>query len=274
MQYHVQDFVECKDIIKQLMIIDELSIINNNSNSIRLAVESKVVSLNNKKTKIFLKNKKVFKSFTDIEYDMFIVENYLKNIDPDWIHFIKKGFKEVENYAPKRMKIIFENLNLFNIKNKIVKDWWISLKGINRSKKYNRLIEIGSEGEEIILKFEKNRINRDPVRVSIQSDAFGYDILSYKKINSEEKIRIEVKNCENRNLHFYITRNEFEKSKSNNYYFYFIDSRNKKSRILYIFQYDLIKNDIAKDQGEGIWSTTKIPMNKEKLDKCKKVELN
>ena len=274
MKFHVQDFVDCKALIKDLLHLNELSIINNHSNSLKLAIESKIVKLNSKKTRISIKNKLIIQNLVDIEIDMYIVENYLKNVDPDWIHFVQKGLREVESYAPERMKLIFKNLNLFNIKDRKVKKWWISLKGINKNKNYRRLQEIGSEGEEIVLNYEKKRIKKTPIRVSLQSDAFGYDILSYKKINSDKKIRIEVKNCENSNLHFYITRNEFEKSKSNNYYFYFIDSRNKKSRILYIFQSDLIKNDIAKDQGEGIWSTTKIPMNKEKLDKCKKVELN
>ena len=274
MKYHVQDFIECKAIVVSLLEIDELSIIDNFSTSLKLAIESKAVTLNSKKTKISLNNKKLLKSFEDIDFDLYIVKNYLKNVDPDWVLFVKKGFKEVENYAPKRMKIIFKNLNLFDIKNKKVRDWWISLRGLNKSKNYKRLQEIGSEGEEIILNYERKRINKEPVRVSLQSDYYGYDILSYKKANSDKKIRIEVKNCENNQLHFHLTRNEYNNSNSSNYYFYFIDSRNKKARVLYIFQINLIKNDISKDRGTGSWSTIKIPMKKEKLDKCKKIKLN
>tara|TARA_Y100000768_G_C23827104_1_gene609471 strand:+ start:23 stop:847 length:825 start_codon:yes stop_codon:yes gene_type:complete len=274
MKYHVQDFVDCKLLILELLHLRELSIINNFSNSIKLALDSKIVNINKSKTKISLKNKKVLSSFEDIELDMYIVENYLKNVDPDWVYFVKQGFKEVENYAPKRMKIIFSNLNLFDVSNKRVRNWWISLRSLNETSNYKKLQEIGNEGEEIVLIFEKNRTKKDPVRMSLQSDRYGYDILSYKNINSDKKIRIEVKNCESRKLHFFISRNEYENSNSLNYYFYFIDSRNKNARILYIFQNNLIKNDISKDQGKGSWSSIKIPMNKEKLDKCKKVELN
>jgi hypothetical protein len=273
MRYHVEDFVECKELILELLEIKELSILNNYSNTINLAIDSKIVTLNKKKTKISLKNKKQIENFTEIEYYMFILESYLKNIDPDWILFVQKGLKEVENYAPKKMKIIFQSFNLFDIKNKKVKDWWVSLKSLNRSKNYKKLQEIGSEGEEIILKYEKNRVKKDPVRVSLLSDEYGFDILSLKKRNSDDKIRIEVKNCENSNLHFFISRNEFEKSNSPNYYIYFIDSRDIQSRILYIFQNNLIKNDIAKDRGKGIWSSIKIPMTDDKLKHCKKFKL-
>lgn len=274
MKYHVQDFVECKTLITDLLEIDQLSIIDNFSNSLKLAIDSKIVILNNKKSKITLDNKKLIENFVDIDFNIYIVEKYLKNVDPDWVHFVKQGFKEVENYAPKRMKIIFSNLNLFDIKNKKVRRWWISLKGINRNKNYKRLQEIGSEGEEIILKYEKNRVNKNPVRVSLESDYYGYDILSYKNSNSDKKIRIEVKNCESNQLRFYLSRNECNTSESPNYYFYFIDSRIKNARILYIFQNDLIKKDISKDQGIGKWSTIEIPMTEEKLNKCKKILLS
>jgi len=274
MKYYVQDFVDCKALIKELLNFNELSTLNNYSNSLKLALDSKIVKTLDGNTKIALKSKKIVQNLDDFEIDMYIIENYLKNIDPDWIHFIQKGFKEVESYAPKRMKLIFENFNLFNIKDKRVKDWWISVRGMNQNKNYKRLKEIGSEGEEIILNFEKKRTKKTPVRVSLQSDYYGYDILSYENKNSDSKIRIEVKNCENNRLHFYLTRNEYENSNSKNYFFYFIDSRNKNARILYIFQNNLIIDDISKDRGEGSWSSVKIPMNNNKLKKCKKVYLN
>lgn len=274
MKFHVQDFVDCKDLIKELLNFNELSVIDNYSNSLELAIQSKIVKLNNNKTKISIENKIIVQKLVDIEIDMYIVENYLKNVDPDWIHFVQKGFKEVESYAPERMKLVFKNLNLFDISDKRVEKWWLSLKTINRSSNYRRLKEIGSEGEEIILNYEKKRVNRMPLRVSLESDYYGYDILSYESANSDKKIRIEVKNCESNNLHFFLTRNEYENSKSSNYFFYFIDSRNIKSRILYIFKNNLIMNDISKDRGSGLWSTIEISMNSDKLDKCEKIILH
>ena len=49
MKYHVQDFVDCKLLILELLHLKELSIINNFSNSIKLALDSKVVNINKNK---------------------------------------------------------------------------------------------------------------------------------------------------------------------------------------------------------------------------------
>lgn len=90
--------------------------------------------------------------------------------------------------------------------------------------------EIGELGEKLALEHELERLNKMGLseyaskvrRVSIKSDAFGYDIESYDMIGAEvKKIYIEVKTTVNKiDVDFQVSRNEVETSKKigNQYY--------------------------------------------------------
>lgn len=82
--------------------------------------------------------------------------------------------------------------------------------------------EIGELGEKLILEYEYDHLVRDGRkdladkvrRVSIKSDAFGYDIESFDKIGLDyQKVYIEVKTTANKtDVDFQVSRNEIETS--------------------------------------------------------------
>ena len=83
-------------------------------------------------------------------------------------------------------------------------------------------IEIGMLGEKLALEYEKSRLIHEGLekyankvqRVSIKSDAMGYDIISYiRNVDKVEKIYIEVKTTTNKlDVPFQVSLNELKAS--------------------------------------------------------------
>ncbi len=107
------------------------------------------------------------------------------------------------------------------------------LSKIDYAKKAARDAETGLLGEELVMKYEKDRLAElgledyaEKVKwVSKESDSYGYDILSYTiaKNGKVKKLYIEVKTTTSRvDTEFYVSRNEVSKSVefSDNYAIY------------------------------------------------------
>lgn len=90
--------------------------------------------------------------------------------------------------------------------------------------------KLGEQAEKLALEFEKHRISefgKEPVLISKDNVASGYDIESYETANSDNYNRhIEVKYFNNN--HFYISLNEIETAKTlgNSYWIYLVSIKN------------------------------------------------
>lgn len=103
------------------------------------------------------------------------------------------------------------------------------VKKIDYIKKAKADMEVGQLGEMLALQYEREKLIKEGFidlankvrRVSIKSDAYGYDIESYERIGLKiEKIYIEVKTTTNKlDVDFPVSRNEIEESnkKKNRY---------------------------------------------------------
>jgi hypothetical protein len=95
---------------------------------------------------------------------------------------------------------------------------------------------LGSKGEELVLKYEKDYLEKEGyldlakrvTRVSLDDDTLGYDILSFE-IDGRDKL-IEVKTSglvNNVSIRFYVTTNEYNVGKDrSDYFIYYIESVN------------------------------------------------
>ncbi|MEC7769807.1 MAG: DUF3883 domain-containing protein [Bacteroidota bacterium] len=111
--------------------------------------------------------------------------------------------------------------------------------------------QIGTNGEQTIIAFEKDRLSRDSIyngykvkHVSQSNVSAGYDILSWD-LNKKKGVvprYIEVKVIPKQSVQFYLTNNELEKAKlyGNRYYLYLLPQKNKN-------QFELSKLKIIQD---------------------------
>ena len=98
--------------------------------------------------------------------------------------------------------------------------------------KINRVNKkLGDRGEKIVKDFEIKRLNdlnrpdlaEQVDRVSLKSDSYGYDILSYEEDNSERYIEVKATRSKVGDANFFLTINELNTAKENpNYYIYVV----------------------------------------------------
>ncbi len=99
--------------------------------------------------------------------------------------------------------------------------------------KQNRINNImGDRGEKLVKDFEKDRLiklNKPDLaskvdRVSLKSDALGYDILSYNSDGSERYIEVKASQSTIGNANFFMSINEINTAneKKENYYIYYV----------------------------------------------------
>ena len=102
--------------------------------------------------------------------------------------------------------------------------------------------EIGIEGELFILNLEKNKLKRKGQgnlvshvqHLSIDSDSYGFDILSFDENGNEKYIEVKT-TIQGLNANFYMSENEFKKAKElKNYFIYRVfnfDLTTKKGKL-------------------------------------------
>jgi hypothetical protein len=99
--------------------------------------------------------------------------------------------------------------------------------------KENRLLkQLGDMGEDLVVKYESKRLEllgltkkaKKVERVSLKSDAFGYDILSFNDDESERYIEVKATRAKAGTANFFLTLNELNtaKEKKVNYYIYMV----------------------------------------------------
>tara|TARA_Y100000746_G_scaffold137664_1_gene117911 strand:+ start:2165 stop:3049 length:885 start_codon:yes stop_codon:yes gene_type:complete len=190
---------------------------------------------------------------------------YITNVEPIWIRYLSKGINHAEDrISGEDVKQIFRELGLFpNSKNttKDVVSWWSKIRALSLSQKDQRLSKIGYEGELLSLEFEKKRTGKNPEYKALQSDEFGYDILSIVSKSNLDPLYIEVKSSEKgaQRGSMFLTRNEFDKciKYGDSYQFHLWDLSLATPRILILPGKEIIPH-IPIDSGNGIWKIVEI----------------
>jgi len=97
-------------------------------------------------------------------------------------------------------------------------------------KEARKLKKLGDRGEKIVMDLEKQRLidegRKDLAkkieRVSLQSDKFGYDILSYETDGSKRLIEVKATNSKVDSANFFFTANELLTAEENENYFIYM----------------------------------------------------
>lgn len=116
---------------------------------------------------------------------------------------------------------------------------------INYSEQQAISQKIGDRGEEFVLRNEIEKIKEWGLpyekiskvrRVSLESDDYGFDILSFDKDGNERYLEVKTTKTNGKNFSFFLTRNEFEHAKKygNKYSFVIVFDILSNPRIWYM----------------------------------------
>ena len=98
-------------------------------------------------------------------------------------------------------------------------------------KEARKLRKLGDRGEKIVLDLEIKKLKEagridlamKVERVSLKSDSYGYDILSFETDGTEKYIEVKATRAKVGSANFYFTANEFREAKqSSNYFIYMV----------------------------------------------------
>lgn len=100
----------------------------------------------------------------------------------------------------------------------------------NYEKETRKLKELGDKGEKIVMDLEKKTLKetgrtdlaQKVTRVSLKSDSFGYDVLSFEVDGTEKYIEVKATRAKTGPAKFFLTINELETAKELKNYFVYI----------------------------------------------------
>ena len=109
---------------------------------------------------------------------------------------------------------------------------------------------IGEAGEELVLRYEREKhpdYKRKIIRVSLEDDSFGYDILSFDNEGNEVHIEVKTKKTGSAdNIDFYITENELNALANENHVIYYVCGIKTKCKKIYAIRRDVITDELLK----------------------------
>ncbi len=195
-----------------------------------------------------------------------ILKNYILICKPIWARRIPYGRNEAFRIMSDEEQVCFRKAGLMNTPvTKDVVDWWDALAEIERREIEQLQEDVGRKGEELTIRYEKERTRVNPVWESIDSNLAGYDILSQVDATDTHQILIEVKST-TRNLRdafFFVSLNEWRFASAGynqkRYYFY-LWLLGREQQLAIVSYSDMVRH-IPQDNGQGEWNEVSIPFS-------------
>ena len=237
--------------------------------ALNLALKCKWIYLNNNDIyELTAFGDKLLHEFTDMQISKNlyrdILYNYITVCKPIWARRIPFGRNEAYRIMSDEEQVCFNKAGLVSEPaTREDVDWWDSLAEQERFKTQQIKDDIGREGEELTIHYEKERTKADPTWESVNSNLVGFDISSRVSELDISEILIEVKasNQKMDNASFFVTLNEW-KTASVGYnqkrYFFYLWLLGNNPQVA-IISYLEMKKHIPNNNGRGEWTVTNIP---------------
>src|ERR1039458_547127 len=123
----------------------------------------------------------------------FQLHAFILQTKPSWSALLCRGHREAAAMLPAEIRQCLQDAGLLDGTDADTVQWWDSLAVAARTESQHELLTIGRFGERLCLKYEHNRIGVDPLWQALESNAAGYDILSWVAPSRPERLLIEVK---------------------------------------------------------------------------------
>lgn len=268
-------FVDSKDLL------DTISNRTDTNDLFEFSCKCNWASLENEKPKLTERGINIVSLNRNIYYDVqlkMMLKDYITTFKPIWANRIPYGRKEATIFMTKDEVACFNEAGLLDDNPSLASvDWWDEVSASMRNEINDKKNQTGRDGEKLTIQYENHRVKRSPVWQSIDSNLSGYDVISYTKELSDEKLLIEVKTTKGEvdDMFFYISKNEWNISlNSDNYLYYLWSLSEDKIKLAKIKPEEMLPH-IPTNNLNGEWETVKIPFSsfEEKFVEIKMEEL-
>lgn len=191
----------------------------------------------------------------------FQLHSFVLQAKPSWSALLCRGRREAAALLPSEIRQCLHDAGLLDGTDPHTVQWWDSLSIAARTESQHGLLNIGRFGERLSFEYEQDRVGKTPLWQALESNAAGYDILSWVANQSPERLLIEVK-CSvipMDNAWIHITQTEWETAMTARNAAFHIWSVRSNGRFLWIKTREDILPHISLNQGSGKWESVRIP---------------
>ena len=191
----------------------------------------------------------------------FQLHSFVLQTKPSWSALLCRGRREAAALLPSEIRQCLHDAGLLDGTDAQTVQWWDSLAVAARTESQHELLNIGRIGERLSLQYEQDRVGKTPLWQALESNAAGYDILSWLDNQSPEKLIIEVK-CSVLAMDsawIHITRNEWQTAGTAQHAVFHIWSVRSNGKSLWVKKRTELQPHISLNQGDGEWETVRIP---------------
>lgn len=189
-----------------------------------------------------------------------LAEYFLLRRDP-WLQLARRGRIHVLLQAPSEIAQLLYEAELAEGEQDDVVQFWDNLADRIRGDRDRNRTEIGRTGEKLSLAYETKRTGKKPRWVALDSDEFGYDLLSQASQKEPAPTKIECK-CSERKLAeatLHLTRHEWETADSSErYYFHLWNTASHKPRLAILCVEDM-RPHVPENRSHGSWEMVQVP---------------
>jgi hypothetical protein len=191
----------------------------------------------------------------------FLLGDFIRSCRSPWVQLIRQGRSAFLLQAPPEIIQLLHEAKLASTSDDDTVQFWDNLSLFVLTSRDEKLLLIGRSGEKLSMAYEHERVGVKPKWVALESDSFGYDILSRSSVDDPSLLKIEVKCSEARvsNADFFITKHEWETAKHSSKYLLHLWALGGNKKELAICSIDQLEGHIPINNGLGYWEVTKIP---------------
>lgn len=189
-----------------------------------------------------------------------LTDYFLLRQDP-WLQLARRGRIHVLLQAPPEIAQLLHEAELAEGEHDEVVRFWDEIADRVRGDKDRNRTEVGRTGERLSIVYETKRTGKKPRWVALDSDEFGYDLLSMASASDTAPMKVECK-CSERPLReatLYLTRNEWETAdKSERYSFHLWNTASHQPKLAVIGVEDM-RPHVPENRRSGSWETAQVP---------------
>lgn len=191
----------------------------------------------------------------------FLLKDYFLNRRDPWLQLARRGRLHVLLQSPPEILQLFHEAGLAEGSDQETIEFWDGLAALLRSERDKNNLETGRIGEKLTVFFESKRTGIEPKWMALESNHYGYDVLTCVSKVDKRPLKIETK-CSFAsvsNAKFHLTKFEWQTAERSNNYNFHIWAVSEKSTLLAVLSVAEIMPHIPVDQNGGSWETVEIP---------------
>lgn len=191
----------------------------------------------------------------------FLLKEYFISRRDPWLQLARRGRLHVLLQSPPEILQLFHEAGLASGVDQETIDFWDELAALLRGEKDKRNAETGRLGEKLTMLFEARRTGLEPRWMALESNQYGYDVLSHISNTDDTPLKIETK-CSIASVpsaKFHLTRFEWQIAEHSNNYNFHVWAASENSIMLAVLTVAEVAPHIPTNQNGGSWETVEIP---------------